>query len=445
MSNRPMGIIGLLAIIAAISGVALYASREESDSRKAQSTVWTFSAAHAVDLNTLVSDDVHVSLVPARAMDVRLTSMNAADAQNAPDLVEIEIGSLGRHFRGTAADVPFLPLTDRLRKSGWYDRLSPQRLKAWSHDGEIFGVPLDVHPVVILYRQDLFDQARIDLTHVRTWEQLHASAIAFEGVMKSRQRPTRAMLLPKVSADVVLMMLQQRGVDPVDAQGIVHLTDRRVAGTIAFYASMVAGDLAVSTEPSPGPARWVDDLENGTTAMVIVADWAIEELQANSMPEFRYRLGVRRLPIFDSTDAPTASWGGTAVAIPRATTDPDGAWALLEQLYLSDAARSVRARAGRPLPAVVDWWPTDAPASTDTFTTRTHREFTAMAHQLPPRVVTPYTGMASGAISMVLYRATNAVEADMSDADLLAHIQQWLAEAQADLQSRIGFANLGHR
>lgn len=444
MPTGPAGILGLLAAVAVVSGAAIVASRPPTSS--AYPTVWTFSPAHARDLTTVAGGEVNIATVPARATDVRLNAMASAHAGTAPDLVEIEIGGLGKHFRGTAADVPFLPLTEWLKTSGWLDELSPARVAAWSHDGEIFGVPLDVHPVAITYRRDLFTAAGIDLAGATTWTAFRERCAAFEAFERANGRTTRALQLPSSSADVVMMMLQQRGIDPIDAAGNVRLDDERVANAIAFYARLVSGQDSVSTDPTPGPGRWVDDLTRGTVAAVVTADWAVEELLDAVPVAFVDKLAVIPLPVFVATDFPTASWGGTAVMIPRACRDPDRAWALLQRLYLSEAAREVRSRPGRPLSAVAAWWPAGGSnARPVTFAETSRRQFAALARELPPRVVTPYTAMASSAVSLVLYRAEAAVESGADEAQLLAHVRHWLADAHADLQSRIGFANLDPR
>ena len=37
----------------------------------------------------------------------------------------VEIGSVGKFFRPAVSHVGFLPLNDRLKSSGWYDRMVP--------------------------------------------------------------------------------------------------------------------------------------------------------------------------------------------------------------------------------------------------------------------------------------------------------------------------------
>lgn len=409
-------------------------------------TVWTFSAPHAAELRDAARSaglPVTISLVASRALDVRLQSLTqSASRADVPALVEIEIGSVGKYFSGSLADVPFVPLTDRLKRSGWLGRLSPARLTAWSKDGEVFGVPLDVHPVSLTYRKDLFDAADIDLTNATTWSDLHDRCLLFESFERSQGRRTRAMQLPSGSADVIAMMLQQRGVNPVDSNNHPQLTDPRVASTITQYARMVAGPRKISADASPGPGRWADDLERGDVAAVLTPDWAVDDLRRHA-PQLAGKLAMCRLPVFDRSDHPTASWGGTMVAIPRAHPNPDDAWTLLKRLYLSNIAREART-SSNVLPAVIDWWDEPARLNPDPLFAgqAIGAAYGALARQLPTRVVTPFTATATSAMSLVLYRATAAIEQG-NDQNLEALIASWLVEADADLQRRIAFANLG--
>ncbi|HEV7299403.1 MAG TPA: extracellular solute-binding protein [Tepidisphaeraceae bacterium] len=439
-------ILPLLTATAIVSGVAVLL-RPTRDDRPTE--VWTFSPAHARELSQVAAEidtatRPAVVTLAARAMDVRLQSLRASE-RGSPELVELEIGAIGKYFRGRASDVPFVPLTDRLRATGWLDRLSPARLKAWTHDGEVFAVPLDVHPVSLTYRKDLFDAADIDLATATTWPQLHALCLKFEAFERANGRPTRALQLPGGSSDALMMMLQQRGIDPIDAQHRVHLADPRVAATIAFYAQLIAGERKISADPTPGPGRWVDDLASGHVAAALTPDWALADL-ARASDALTGKLAMMPLPRFDPTDAPTASWGGTAVAIPRSVADPDRAWRMIEQLYLCDAARQVRERESTILPAITDWWDDIGPPNAMYPSQSPAVVYERLARQLPPRTITPFNAMASSALSLVLYRTTAAVQASggsLTDAQLQAQVQRWLNDAAADLQSRIAFATLG--
>src|SRR5436305_5220408 len=137
-------------------------------------TVWTFVEAHArtyrgegaqaagagespvARFTRLTGKSVDVIHISSRAEDVRLLSMfnNDKPVASLPDLAEIEIGAVGKYFRPPVDEVGFLPLNDFLKRSGWYDQIVQSRFAPWTKDGQIFGVPHDLHPTTLTFRKD---------------------------------------------------------------------------------------------------------------------------------------------------------------------------------------------------------------------------------------------------------------------------------------------------
>ena len=93
----------------------------------------------------------------------------------APDLVEVEITSIGRFLKGAIDEVGFVDLRPRLESEGWMEKLVVSRFTPWSYRGRIYGIPHDLHPVVLLYRDDLFKAAGVEMTEVETWNDFIAA------------------------------------------------------------------------------------------------------------------------------------------------------------------------------------------------------------------------------------------------------------------------------
>ena len=83
------------------------------------------------------------------------------------------------HFDGKA----WVADPTRTHPDAWIDRILPSRLSPWTKDGEIFGLPQDVHPVTITYRADLFAQAGVDLAAATTWSAFQEACLRFEGIL----------------------------------------------------------------------------------------------------------------------------------------------------------------------------------------------------------------------------------------------------------------------
>ncbi len=428
----------VLAIVAVATGVALLARRPRP---AADLTVWTFTPADAA-ADRAAADafargtghTARVDLVAAAAIDVRLESLFMAGPRPAagaagPDVVELEVGSVGKFLRRPPADVGLLPLDGYLRGGGWADRLLPGRAAAYSLGGRTFGLPLDVHPVVLVYRRDL-----IDLSTVDTWPAVQARCLAYRKSHAGRA----AMGLSGTSPDTLLVMLEQRHVELVDAADVPHLTDPVVAETVCWYARAAAGPDQIGTAVNPAPGGAAADLAAGDVAALVLADWAVADLE-RSEPSLAGRVAMVPLPRFGPADARTASWGGTMAGIPRSCPRPDLAWRWVEAAYLADPVGRYRATGVLPpLPAA---WADPAFHRPDPFFAgqRVAELYVRLAPELPPRQVTAYTTTAQNLLAYVLDRAVSRVRSGGSGRDLEPAVRGWLADRQAQLQRLVDF------
>jgi len=106
---------------------------------------------------------IDVQLVHGDAVTSRLRAAMWSNL-DIPDLVEVEISRAGSFFRGPIEDVGFVDLTPYLQAEGLLEPngIVKTRLAPYTHRGRIFGLPHDVHPVMLAYRADLFRQLGID-------------------------------------------------------------------------------------------------------------------------------------------------------------------------------------------------------------------------------------------------------------------------------------------
>ena len=162
----------------------------------------------------------------------------------------------------------------------WIDRIVPSRFAPWTKSGRIFGVPHDVHPVTLTYRHDLFTEAGVDLPSATTWPQFHDPLPPVPDLL-ARPRPPQPLRhgTPPGHGDNVVVMLLQRGVNLVDSDDRIHVTDPKVAQTIAFYAQLVAGPKRIGVESAGGLGVWARDLLDGNTCALVTPDWKINDLK----------------------------------------------------------------------------------------------------------------------------------------------------------------------
>ncbi len=299
----------------------------------------------------------------------------------------------------------------------------------------IFGVPYDVHPVTLTYRDDLFHQAGIDLSQAKTWPRFHEACWKFEQYWKRRGYKHRhALEAPQSDTSMIQMILLQRHINIVDQYDRVHLNDPKVAQTVAFYAQLVAGPRSVAGESSSGMGAFARDLNQGNLCALLTPDWRVDYIRRYA-DKTAGRMRMMRLPKFEPSDAPTSTWGGTMMGITRAAKRPGLAFELLEYLYLSPDGLRVRRQQTDILPPVVSEWDSPVYHKPDPFFggQRIEALYVQLARELPRRDQSPASTIAAAALTYVLNSAVAYLDDHGSPQALQAHCQTWLDEAAKDL------------
>jgi arabinosaccharide transport system substrate-binding protein len=393
----------------------------------------------------LAGKSVQVDLIAPAALDVRLLSlfMFAQDRPgtggSSPDLVEVEIGSIGKYFRPPVGEVGFVPLNKYLDESGWRQRIVASRFAPWTKQGEIFGVPNDLHPCTLTYRKDLFDAAGVDLSAVQTWPQLQEAGLNYQQYWAAHGHSRWAMGLSATAPDQLLVMLRQQHLQLVDENLTVRLTDDRVAKTLCWYAQAVAGPNQIAMNVSATPGQAARDLASGEMGAMITPDWMIADLKQFA-PDVAGKLRMIPLPRFNDGDARTASWGGTMIGITRMCPNPDAAWKMIEMLYLDPAALKARQATTGILPPIREDWTDPVYHAPEPFYggQKIDELFIELADELPPTTMTAYSIFAQTNFSIVLNRAV-ATARHSGSARLEAGCRGWLSDAQGDVERMVRF------
>ena len=383
---------------------------------------------------------VGIEMVATRSEDVRLVSMFMSDSKDVPDVVELEISSVAKYFRPPVNDIGLLPLNGFLEKSGWMDKILKARLAPWSKNGVIFGIPHDVHPVTLVYRADLFQQAGIDLPAMKTWPQFRQACLDFQYYWAARGVKNRhAMELMNASADHLIPMLLQRHLNPIDADGTIHLGEDRFIDTVAFYAECVAGPTNIASQSPAAAGGLARDLIEGNICVFVTPDWRVDYIKEYA-PGLAGKMRMMPMPIFEPGDARTATWGGTMMGIPRNCKDPQASWKLIEFFYLSKEGLEARRRYSSILPPVITLWDDPVYRRGDPYFGGQQVDllYIEMAKELPARYITPATAMANGYLSKVIVDAGQFVRDHPGQHDeLVARCRTWLNGIAGDLRRRI--------
>ena len=168
----------VMLVLFLISCLFIFAPAEEMGEKI---EFWIFANTHyeeyqaRVPIFEALHPEVNVQLINyGGTMHDKLLTALLSDF-GAPDVVEVEITSIGRFLKGAIDEVGFVDLRPRLESEGWMDKLVISRFTPWSYRDRIFGIPHDLHPVVLLYRDDLFKASGIEMTEIETWDDFIAA------------------------------------------------------------------------------------------------------------------------------------------------------------------------------------------------------------------------------------------------------------------------------
>ena len=158
----------------------------------------------------------------------------------APDITEVEISSVGRFFKGSREEIGLVDLTDRVEADGLMDEFVQARLAPWSLDGRVYGLPHDVHPVVLLYRHDAYEEAGIDPESIHTWDDFIVAGRKLARDDDGDGRPDRYPLMLRAhKPGHFWLMLLQNGGGMFDKDGGVIIDNEIAVSTLEFYCRLL--------------------------------------------------------------------------------------------------------------------------------------------------------------------------------------------------------------
>ncbi|MGY8826137.1 MAG: ABC transporter substrate-binding protein [Candidatus Latescibacterota bacterium] len=344
----------LILIITLLAGVYLVLNPV----KKSQATMrlWTFASNHSVPYQKAVPSfeannpgvTLDVQLVHGDAVNSRLRAAFWADL-DVPDLVEVEISRAGSFFRGPPDDVGFIDLVPLLKKTGYYDRIVKTRYAPYTSRGKIYGLPHDVHPVVLAYRRDLFEELGIDVDAIKTWDD-------FVRIGREVTIPGERYLmeLSDNNASSFEMFLFQRDGGYFDAEGQLTMDNELALETLLFFIPLVAGPERIGSDLGSGRV-FTQAVEQGYFMSYICPDWR-SKVTETDIPRMAGKMALMPLPAVEEGGRRTSTWGGTMLGITRACPNPELAWKVAEHLYFNKAELAERFRATNILPPLKDAW-----------------------------------------------------------------------------------------
>jgi len=338
------------------------------------------------------------------------------------DLIEIHEGLFPKAFLGPLDQIGFLDITDRLHSEGLYAQINEPSFSQQVSRGRHFGLPHDVHPVLLAYRADIVEAAGIDVSEIETWDDYFRVMHPLMADNDGDGRPDRYLLnLSDKRDDIISILVLQNDGEIFDDQDRPIFASERNAETLSRIIPWITGPDRVAIDvpwsSSAGHRQMLDGLVVGN----ITPDWLLGFWKVEN-PQLAGKLKLMPLPAFERGGRRTSARGGCMIGINKRSAHVEESWEMAKALYLSTEIAEQTWRQTNILSPVKTLWNEPFYHEPDPYCggQRVGSLYIEAAPYVPLRPSSPYTNMAYAFIS----HATMALRAyaekhDVYDPDLL--------------------------
>ena len=433
-----------MCLIAAASSALLLLNPQKAEPG---ASMWLFARLHR-DIYVSAVDDwnrthtprVNLTLLGVQAIEQRMLSSFLSRTKSA-DLLEVERRVAARAFAGPVESVGFLDLTERLKQDGLLDRINPSSFSPWTSRGHIFGLPHDVHPVMLGYRADIVEAAGIDVSTIETWDDFERVLTPLLLDANGARRTDRYLInLWETHQDTIEMLLLQAGGGTIDERGLPILDSEVNADVLAQIVAWGHGPQRIAGDAPYFSASGNKLLLDGYVLASFVPDWMCN-IWRKEIPELSGKVKLMPLPAWTRGGRRTSAWGGTMLGISRDATNPDELWTFAKHLYLSPELSRRLFTEGDIISPVKEFWSDPVYDTPDPYFRgqARGRAYVNLAPQTPPRHNSPFsilalTRLRAAATQLAAYADTHPPATRDS---LRPEAARLLAEMQQDLMRHV--------
>jgi lactose/L-arabinose transport system substrate-binding protein len=208
----------------------------------------------------------------------------------------------------------------------------PFKLQVNTHNGRILGVPWDLDPGLLFYREDLLQKVGIDPATLETYDDLITASHKLQDKLGPKVKPIHLEQDPGLTQLWVNMFANQQGVSMVDKDGKLQIDSPQYLNIMNFLKKVRDENIGTrAVYLSPGD---VAALDGGLELFYPWAVWAVygpELLLKKTKGLWR----AMPLPAWTKGGARGAVMGGSSFIIPKKAKNPHLAWLYYEHLVFS--------------------------------------------------------------------------------------------------------------
>jgi lactose/L-arabinose transport system substrate-binding protein len=208
----------------------------------------------------------------------------------------------------------------------------PFKLQVNTHNGRILGVPWDLDPGLLFYREDLLQKVGVDPATLETYDDLITASHKLQDKLGPKVKPIHLEQDPGLTQLWVNMFANQQGVSMVDKDGKLQIDSPQYLNIMNFLKKVRDENIGTrAVYLSPGDVAALDG------SLELFYPWAVWAVYG---PELLLKKtkGLWRampLPAWTKGGARGAVMGGSSFIIPKKAKNPHLAWLYYEHLVFS--------------------------------------------------------------------------------------------------------------
>ena len=287
-----------------------------------QMTMWTFVELHGQFYEDMLQRwneenpdkqiNVKLNVMPYDDMHNKLT-LALQSGEGAPDMVDIEIGKFPSYLQG---EVQFMDLTSYV--DPYRDDIVSSRLDIYSKDGKNYGIPTHVGATVAFYNTEILEEAGVDYTTIKTWDDYKAAGEKVKAIGKIMG------CAETNNAAIYDTMLAAQGSDKTDEDGNPTLdTPESIKALTTIQELVQAGIDQTIPGGHPDTEEGYGALNQGDYACVIRPLWMTSRY-INYMDNLNQKIAMAPYPVFDEeTFGQSYGGGGTGTVVTLEAAEPE--------------------------------------------------------------------------------------------------------------------------
>lgn len=278
--------------------------------------------------------------------DIRVTIRNTSGYENLnsaiqdgyglPDVAQLEYFAIQQY----AVSGQLLDITDRV--SGYGGFYTPGTWASVQLGGSTYGLPMDSGPMAFFYNEDVFAQAGVDATKIRTWDDYYEAA-------KKLKKIGVYIAADAGDASFYDAMIWLAGGHPfaTSADGktvTVDLTGDDGTKTFTEFWQKMIDEGLIDTKAETWSEKWKRQFGSGDVASVFAGAW-MPAMLLSDVPGGAGLWRVAQMPTADGRRT-NAENGGSSLTVLQSTRKPDAAFRFVDYVCHDAAGIAERVDGG---------------------------------------------------------------------------------------------------